>query len=131
MSPERWLPVVGWDGYYEVSDHGRVWSCARVIERCDGQIMTLPGRMRTPAVDSSGHFQLQLCRDCRHVNAFVHHLVLEAFVGPRPDGLECRHLDDVKSNNHVSNLCWGTGSENRLDRTRNRNRRPAAIKEPA
>lgn len=49
----------------------------------------------------------------------VHALVLEAFVGPRPPGLECRHRDDVKSNNHVSNLVWGTRSENMHDRVRN------------
>ncbi|QZE10860.1 hypothetical protein SEA_CHISANAKITSUNE_96 [Gordonia phage ChisanaKitsune] len=45
----------------------------------------------------------------------VHNLVLELFVGPRPSGLVARHLDDVKDNNHVSNLKWGTQKENVAD----------------
>jgi hypothetical protein len=43
---------------------------------------------------------------------FVHRLVLYAFAGPPPDGHECRHLDGNSRNNHASNLCWGTHSEN-------------------
>ena len=46
----------------------------------------------------------------------VHQLVLEAFVGTCPVGLEVRHLDDNKSNNRLTNLCYGTRSQNQLDR---------------
>jgi NADH:ubiquinone oxidoreductase subunit C len=42
----------------------------------------------------------------------IHLLVLEAFVGPRPEGYEAAHLDDNSRNNHVSNLAWVTRSEN-------------------
>lgn len=50
----------------------------------------------------------------------VAHLVLEAFVGPRPEGAIALHFDDDSSNNHVSNLRWGTFSENMHDSVRNR-----------
>lgn len=46
----------------------------------------------------------------------VHILVLTTFVGPCPDGMVCRHLDGNPSNNHVSNLAWGTPLENSADR---------------
>ena len=46
----------------------------------------------------------------------VHHLVLDAFVGPRPHGMECRHLDGNKENNRLENLRWGTRSENERDK---------------
>ena len=46
----------------------------------------------------------------------IHTLVLVSFVGPRPDGHECRHLDGNKTNNHVTNLRWGTHAENRHDK---------------
>lgn len=46
----------------------------------------------------------------------VHRIVLTTFVGPRPNGMECRHLDGNKTNNHLSNLAWGTRSENALDK---------------
>lgn len=51
--------------------------------------------------------------------AFVHHLVLEAFVGPRPKGKEACHWDDIASNNKLSNLRWGTKKENTEDLIRN------------
>ena len=46
-------------------------------------------------------------------------LILEAFVGPCPEGMECRHLDDNGLNNQLSNLAWGTKKENAADRKRN------------
>jgi hypothetical protein len=49
----------------------------------------------------------------------VHALVALAFHGPMPEGLEVRHLDDVKTNNRPENLLYGTRSENRLDAVRN------------
>ncbi|MGH3845534.1 MAG: HNH endonuclease [Pseudonocardiaceae bacterium] len=48
----------------------------------------------------------------------VHHLVLTAFVEPRPPGKEGRHLDRNPGNNHLSNLRWSTHSENQLDQIR-------------
>lgn len=49
----------------------------------------------------------------------VHVLVLEAFVGPRPPGMECLHSNDVGTDNRLSNLRWGTHSENLNDLVRN------------
>ena len=49
---------------------------------------------------------------------FVHSLVLETFVGEKPDGMECRHLDGNPRNNNLWNLCYGTGAENWGDRRR-------------
>lgn len=49
----------------------------------------------------------------------IHKLVLEAFVGPCPNGMQCRHLDDDKTNNCIKNLCWGTQSENDRDAYKN------------
>jgi hypothetical protein len=53
------------------------------------------------------------------VRRYVHHLVLEAFVGPRPKGMECCHWDDDATNNRLSNLRWGTRLDNMQDRIRN------------
>jgi hypothetical protein len=49
---------------------------------------------------------------------YVHHLVLEAFVGQRPKNRECRHLDGDSFNDCVKNLAWGTKSENMQDQIR-------------
>lgn len=51
----------------------------------------------------------------------IHHLVLEAFVGPRPKAkrIEARHLNDVRTDNRASNLRWGSSGMNRRDALRN------------
>lgn len=48
----------------------------------------------------------------------VHRLVLETFVGPCPEGMECRHLDGTRTGNWLNNLCWGTRLENHNDMIR-------------
>lgn len=47
---------------------------------------------------------------------YVHKLVITAFVGQRPDGMECRHIDGDRMNSTLCNLAWGTPSENQRDR---------------
>ena len=66
--------------------------------------------------DKDGYLCVNLYRDGRLQQIRVHTLVLTLFVGPCPDGLQCRHLDGKKTNNHVSNLLWGTSGENHADR---------------
>ena len=50
----------------------------------------------------------------------VHRLVLEAFSGPRPKGMECRHLNGIRHDNRLCNIVWGTHDENTEDNHRNR-----------
>lgn len=63
-----------------------------------------------------GHQMISVKVDGRHTSRQVHRLVLEAFVGPCPEGMECRHLDGNPANNHVDNLRWGTHVDNMADR---------------
>lgn len=101
---ETWRPVV--DGpAYEVSSLGRVRSVAT------GRVL----RAR-PCKGRGGHLQVQLGR--AGGNRYVHALVLEAFVGPRPDGAVARHLDGDPTNNRPGNLAWGTVQENQADTVR-------------
>lgn len=108
---ERWLPVVGWEGIYEVSDLGRVRSLPRGISggrRIKGRVLAL-------TVDDSGTHTV-LLRDSprrRHVHIYI--LVAEAFIGPRPAGLQIRHLNDDRTDNRLANLTYGTQGENMVD----------------
>lgn len=54
----------------------------------------------------------------RKISCRIHRLILEAFVGPCPEGMEARHLDNDPTNNRLDNLCWGTPKENTEDRRR-------------
>lgn len=114
MTP-AWRPVVGFEGKYEVSDEGGV----RGLERADRFGRRIPARVFSPTPSRSGHLQVTLRDEGYQVTRKVHRLVLEAFVGKKPAGMECRHLDDDKTNNHLSNLRWGSRSENQFDRVRN------------
>lgn len=120
-TPERWLPVPGYEGFYEVSDRGGVRSVDRAITRkgrkASDRVRRAGGVLNCPQ-DQDGYPRASLSRDNRRCRFYVHVLVLEAFVGPRPEGMECLHGDGDPSNNRLCNLHWDTPSENQLDRVR-------------
>ena len=62
------------------------------------------------------HLQITLRYNGKRKNKFVHHLVLETFVGPKPECGLARHLNDDGGDNRLVNLCWGTYQENANDR---------------
>lgn len=112
---EEWRPVVGYEGLYEVSDFGRV----RSLER--PQLGGRPGRILKPTRTLAGNARVAvtLCNRGKRSSRSVHRLVLEAFVGTRPDGMECCHFDDDPTNNNLANLRWDTRCANRQDMLRN------------
>lgn len=66
--------------------------------------------------DKDGYCVVCFCSDGAKKTIKVHHMVLLTFSGECPEGMECRHLDGNQVNNHVSNLAWGTKTENGNDR---------------
>lgn len=122
---EQWRPVVGFEGFYSVSDHGNVRSEYRLVTYAGrwGKETTRPyyERLMGISLDSAGYPRVRLCRGGRVATHRVHALVLEAF-HPKPElrsTPHVRHLDDNKQNNHLSNLAWGTASDNAADAVRN------------
>lgn len=123
---EQWLPVVGWEGFYEVSDHGQVRSVDRVIEHPHTRTRKICGRVLVPFEhQDSGYQQVSLCRGGQQFDVLIHRLVLEAFVGPCPPGQEGCHYNDVGSDNRLGNLRWDTPSANKRDSVRNGTHRNA------
>lgn len=115
-STERWLPVVGWEGLYSVSDMGRVRSESRdVVDRL-GRTHRIAGRVLTP--DTDVYPKVVLWNGPINCRCRVHVLVLTAFKGPRPPGMLGCHDDGDNSHNSVSNLYWGTPRQNALDAIR-------------
>jgi len=68
--------------------------------------------------DRHGYRRVTLRKHNRSHVRFVHCLVLEAYVGARPYGMECRHLNGCNYDNRIENLCWGTKQDNYKDRLR-------------
>lgn len=116
---ERWLPVVDWEGLYEVSDRGRVRSVDRTVPGRWG-LTRLRGRLLTPSMDGSRkrpHVQLCRCGTVEHHQ--VQDLVARAFIGPRTEGHQLCHWNDISTDNRLSNLRYGTPSDNAYDKVRN------------
>ena len=118
---EVWLPVVGYEGLYEVSDQGQVRSLDRAVvqmNRGGNCVRVYAGRVLRQVPDAKGYQKVCLSKEGRHKSRSVHHLVLEAFVGPRPAGLVTRHGPEGVASNALRNLCYGTQRENIQDRRR-------------
>lgn len=116
---EKWKDVAGFIGAYRVSDKGRIMSIARAREGPHGSTASVKARVLRGNKTKSGHVSVNLHANGKTRRVFVHVLVLEAFVGPCPPGMECRHFPDRNpANNSVRNLRWGTRQENCLDAVR-------------
>lgn len=117
---EKWLPVYGYENLYEVSDKGRVRSLDRVV-RCGPGTRVVKGQNMTLMKLTSGRHWCAQLSDGRGNNRkiLVHHLVLEAFVCPRPDGMVGCHNNDDADDNTLENLRWDSQSQNMFDAVRN------------
>ncbi len=106
---------------YEVSDRGRVRSLNRVVKSSSklGLVFqkTYPSRVLRESPDR-GYSAVSLCKYGNPRRFNIHRLVMLAFVGPKPVGLQINHLNGKKSDNRPSNLEYCTLSENLLHRHR-------------
>jgi hypothetical protein len=118
---ERWLPVIGFEGLYSVSNRGRVRREERIVTKDNHGTMTdhrFPRRIMKMS-KIRGYWRVTLSRNGCSYYRQVHVLMLEAFRGQRPEGHYGLHNDDDKDRNVLSNLRWGTPSENSYDRVAN------------
>ncbi|MFV8242154.1 NUMOD4 motif-containing HNH endonuclease [Mycolicibacterium peregrinum] len=120
MSTEIWKPVTGFIEY-SISNHARVRSEARIIVRSDGIRYRVGEKILKTTANADGYPTVGLSRDGESQTFYVHDLVAQAFIGDKPEGMEVRHLDDVKADCRPSNLAYGSRSENVHDSVRNGN----------
>lgn len=93
-------PIPEYPGYW-VTSHGDVYSAMR------GQLV-----LRKAFPEGLGYMAIKMWNNGKKLGKKVHRLVLSAFVGPCPNGMECDHIDGNPSNNDISNLQWITHQEN-------------------
>ncbi|WP_197515486.1 NUMOD4 motif-containing HNH endonuclease [Mycobacterium sp. E1747] len=116
MEPEKWLPVVGFEGWYEVSDQGQIRSLERTIVRKDGRVQIAKGCVLRHGTAGAGYAAVGLHRNGTALTRYVHALVMEAFVGSRPPGYQTRHLNGNPRDCRLVNLAYGTAVENAADK---------------
>jgi hypothetical protein len=96
---QEWKQIAGYEGLYEVSNKGLVWSLRRQIV-----LKAFPS--------GNGYLHVALHKDGRQKTRYIHKMVAAAFIGRCPAGMEVLHGDGDQTNNHRTNLRYGTHAEN-------------------
>ena len=105
---KTWNPIPNFDGYFASSD-------GYILSKKQGHT-----RVLNPIEGNDRHLYVFLYDgQGNSKKMYVHRLVLMAFVGFPKEGQECRHLNDIPSDNRIENLAWGTRLENAADKRRN------------
>ncbi len=105
---EIFLPIPDYEGYYEISNTGKVRSNLRID--CKGRLRK--SQKRKTAIDKFGYEKLCLSMAKKNKNFFIHRLVAMAFL-PNPNNyLEINHIDGNKLNNNSINIEWCSSSQN-------------------
>lgn len=110
---EKWLPVPGWERSHEVSSLGRVRSISR--KKLNRNEM-VKGRELKQQIDKWGYHYVFLNYAGKQSSMNVHTLVARAFIGFRPHGYQCDHIDSNKGNNSAANLRYVTPRDNLMAR---------------
>lgn len=111
MENEIWKDVVGYEGWYQVSNLGRVKSLPRQVIHGES-IVNRSSKMLKQTINHKGYLMVTLCRN-RHRKSFTtHRLVAEAFIPNPYNKPEVDHINTVKDDNRVENLRWATTWEN-------------------
>lgn len=106
MEKEVWKDIEGYEGYYQVSNLGRVRSLDRTVKQQEGFTQNIKGAMKKPYTRKDGYQSVFLYKNNKGNRQYVHRLVAKAFI-PNPKEYEIiNHIDEKPNNNHYKNLEW-------------------------
>lgn len=112
---EEWKPVVGYEGFYEVSSYGRIRSVDHIvgsgIRHSDHTLRK--GRMLKQHIKRHGYCAVDLSAHNIVKTVAVHKLVATAFCERKAGDTQVNHINCNKADNRAVNLEWCTSSENR------------------
>jgi|14_taG_2_1085336.scaffolds.fasta_scaffold110897_2 hypothetical protein len=125
MQNEIWKPISEYNGYYEVSNKGRVRSVTRQIERTNPRnndlktLYTYKGKLIPFWITKKGYCRCTLNINGKKSNHLVHRLVTNEFIENTENKKQVNHINCVKTDNRVENLEWCTNYENYIHGARN------------
>lgn len=111
-------PIPNFPGYF-ADRQGNIWST---------KVSPIPRRLKLYEHFRDGYLIVTLRREKKQYSRCVHTLILETFVGPCPEGMECCHNNGDILKNEVSNLRWGTHKSNMEDKVKHGNAVSSGLK---
>ena len=116
---EIWKDIPDYEGYYQVSNMGRVRSVDREVRHSSGGMRILKEKVLKPVMNRDGYLKVGLWKDGKMKKFTIHRLVYSAFCGEIPNELQVNHIDEDKTNNKLENLNLMTPKQNSNWGTRN------------
>lgn len=112
LEGEVWLPVVGYEGFYEISNKGRLKTVKKTVRTKSNGRHPRKERILNPTINQKGYYHTSLHREASVKWFTIHRLVAQAFI-PNPENKpQVNHIDSTPLNNNVENLEWCTHGEN-------------------
>jgi NUMOD4 motif/HNH endonuclease len=122
MNNEIWKPIPGWEGYYSVSNKGRIKSEERIINEkrpsnWKPKQYKISEKILNPRLmkEGKGYWRVSLSKESKIKYIYIHRAVAWAFIGQQKKGTEVRHLNGDSQDNRLENLAYGTKSDNIKD----------------
>lgn len=111
LENEIWKPIKGYEGYYEISNLGRVKSIERFVKQ--GKLNRhVSEKLKSESINPYGYPTVTLCKDRRSRSYPIHRLIAEAFI-PNPENKpQVDHINTNRKDYSLSNLRWVTSKEN-------------------
>lgn len=109
---EKWMPIKNYEGFYEVSDKGRVRSLDRYVNGKHKNKAFRKGRVLKPEKVQAGYYRVELQKNGFKKRLYVHRLVADSFIPNPHNKPQVNHINSMRDDNIVYNLEWVTPKEN-------------------
>lgn len=114
MNNEIWKDIIGYEGFYKISNYGKVKSLARLVKMGPNKFRQTNEMFLNPSKSIHGYWRLCLQKNGKRNMHFIHRLIGKAFI-PNPENKpEINHINGIRDDNSMDNLEWVTTLENQL-----------------
>lgn len=113
---EIWKDIKGYEGYYKISNFGRVKTLSRIscgVKKNGSRYKVItPERIRKPSLMKIGYYGVILNKDKKYKGTYIHRLLGLHFIENKNNGTQINHINGIKTDNRLENLEWVSAAEN-------------------